>query len=298
MFDISAAPEKYQQVIAQVLHDCEGVQNISDDIVVHGKNLAEHDERLVKVMLRLKEKNMTLNKEKCQFGLTEITCMGHVLSKNGVEPTEGRSKAIKEARPPTNAAEIKSFLGLVNFSARYIANVAIVAEPLRRLTRKNQKFTWGREKQNSFDVLKDCLTKAETLGYYRLNATRTQLVTDASNVGLGAVLLQQYEGETKVISYASRTLSDVETRYMYSTTEKEALAVVWACEKFQIYLYGVNFELITDHKPLEVLYGTKSKPNARTERWVLRLMPFTYTIRYVPGPQNIADVLSRLVKNK
>ncbi|XP_033641983.1 uncharacterized protein K02A2.6-like [Asterias rubens] len=295
MFGISAAPEKYQQVIAQVLHDCEGVQNISDDIVVHGKNQAEHDERLVKVMQRLKEKNLTLNKEKCQFGLTKITFMGHVLSKNGVEPTEGRIKAMKEARPPNNAAEIKSFLGLVNFSARYIPNLATVAEPLRRLTRKNEKFTWGKEQQNSFDVLKDCLTKTETLGYYRLDATRTQLVTDASNVGLGAVLLQEYEGETRVISYASRTLSDVETRY--STTEKEALAVVWACEKFQIYLYGLNFELITDHKPLEVLYGPKSKPNARIERWVLRLMPFTYTIRYAPGPQNIADVLSRLVKS-
>ena len=95
--------------------------------------------------------------------------------------------------------------------------------------------------------------------------------------GLGSVLLQEYKGETKVvISYASRTLSDVEERY--SATEKEALAVVWACEKFQIHLCGIQFELIIDHKQLEVLYGKRSKPNARIESWALRLMPYTFTL--------------------
>ncbi len=141
--------------------------------------------------------------------------------------------------------------------------------------------------------LKQYLTDADNLGYFRLDAAKTQLVTDASNVGLGAVLLQEYQGQTRVISYASRMLTDVETRY--STTEKEALAVVWACEKFHVYLYGIEFELITDHKPLEVLYGPKSRPNARIERWLLKLMSYTYKIQYRPGRENIADVLSRLV---
>lgn len=144
--------------------------------------------------------------------------------------------------------------------------------------------------------MKNCLSNAETLGYFRLDAEKTQLVTDASGVGLGAILLQEYRGETRVISYASRSLSEVERRY--STTEREALAVVWACEKFHIYLFGVDFELITDHKPLEVLYGPRSKPNARIERWLLKLMPYNFKIRYQPGVQNIADALSRLVISK
>lgn len=293
MFGISAAPEKYQQVITLVLHDCEGVQSISDDIVVYGRDKQEHDQRLRRVLERLKGAGLTLNPDKCEFAMERITFMGHVLSHRGIEPTEGRIKAMKNAKQPTSAAEVKSFLGLVNFSARYIPNLATLTEPLRKLVRKNTKFVWGPDQQQSFERLKQCLTDADTLGYFRLDATKTQLVTDASNVGLGAVLLQEYQGQTRVISYASRMLTDVETRY--STTEKEALAVVWGCEKFHVYLYGIEFELVTDHKPLEVLYGPKSRPNARIERWLLKLMSYTFQIKYRPGRENIADVLSRLV---
>nr|XP_034321902.1 uncharacterized protein K02A2.6-like [Crassostrea gigas] len=296
MFGISSAPEKYQQVISQVFHDCEGVQNISDDIVIHGRDKAEHDKRLCKALQRIKEKGLTLNQAKCEFSMNKITFMGHVMSKNGIGPTSDRIKSLLDAKEPTSGSEVKSFLGLVNFSARYIPNLATVSEPLRRLTKKNVNFVWGREQKKSFDTLKRCLPNVETLGHYRLDAEKTQLVTDASNVGLGAVLLQVHKGETRVICYASRTLSVAERNY--STTEKEALAVVWACEKFHIYLYGVEFELITDHKPLEVLYGRKSRPNARIERWLLKLMAYNFKVRYLPGHQNIADALSRLVENK
>ncbi|XP_062578034.1 uncharacterized protein K02A2.6-like [Saccostrea cucullata] len=293
MFGISSAPEKYQQVISQVFHDCEGVQNISDDIVIYGRDKAEHDERLRKALQRLKDKGLTLNLNKCEFRMNKITFMGHVLSKNGIGPTSERIKSLLNAKEPTNGSEVKSFLGLVNFSARYIPNLATVAEPLRRLTKKNVKFVWSAEQKKSFDTLKSCLSNVKTLGHYRLDAEKTQLVTDASNVGLGAVLLQVNKGETRVISYASRTLSAAERNY--STIEKEALAVVWACEKFHIYLYGVDFELVTDHKPLEVIYGRKSRPNARIERWLLKLMAYNFKVRYSPGHQNIADALSRLV---
>ena len=94
--------------------------------------------------------------------------------------------------------------------------------------------------------------------------------------------------------YAARSLSDVERRY--SQTEKEALALVWACERFKLFLIGLEFELLMDHRPLEVIYGPKSKPSARIERWVLRLQPYTFKVRYIPGKKNIADVLSRLVE--
>ena len=156
---------------------------------------------------------------------------------------------------------MKSFLGLVNFSVRYIPNLATISEPLRRLTKKHVKFEWGKEQKESFEKLKNCLTESSTLGHFRLDATRTQLICDASNVGMGAVLVQEYGGQRKIISYASRTLSDVEKKP--SVTEKGALAVVWACEKFHVYLYGIKFELVTDHKVLEVLYSEKGKPNCR-----------------------------------
>lgn len=141
--------------------------------------------------------------------------------------------------------------------------------------------------------MKEKLTNAETLGYFDTEA-KTQLVTDASPVGLGAVLLQIQNGEKRIISYASRSLTDVEKRY--SQTEKEALGIIWVCERFPMYLYGIDFELLTDHKPLEYIYSAKSKPSARIRRWVLCLQPYRFKVVYIKGKDNIADPLSRLTQ--
>jgi hypothetical protein len=194
MFGINGAPEKYQQVVSQVFHDIEGVQNISDDIVVFGSSKEEHNKRLKQVLNRIREKRLTLNKDKCEFSMDKITFMGHVLSKNGIGPTSERVKDILNATEPNNASEVKSFLGLVNFSARYIPNLATLSEPLRKLTKKNEPFRWNKEQQDSFQKLKNSLSANDTLGYFRLGAEKTQLVTDASNIGLGAVLIQEYKG--------------------------------------------------------------------------------------------------------
>lgn len=294
MFGICSAPELYQHVINQVLHGagCVGCQNISDDIVVYGKDVAEHDERLKKVLHTLKERGLTLNKKKCVFRMNEIEFMGHLLSEKGIGPTESRVKALQEAREPKDSSEVRSFLGLVNFSARYISNLSTKAEPLRRLTQKNTPFVWGRDQKKAFTDLKNSLTDVDTLAYFN-PAMKTRVIADASPVGLGAVLLQEHEkGVWKTVCYASKSLSDVERRY--SQTEKEALALVWSVERFQVYLLGREFELVTDHKPLEIIYSPKSKPSARIERWVLRLQPYHFNVVYKPGKENIADTLSRL----
>jgi len=127
-------------------------------------------------------------------------------------------------------------------------------------------------------------------------STAMQKKPDASPVGLGAVLTQVQGGCERVVAYASHSLTDVERRY--SQTEKEALGLVWGCERFHVYLYGVEFTLLTDHKPLEVSYSTNSRNSARIERWVLRLQPYRFKVQYIPGKQNIADPLSRLRKGK
>ena len=108
--------------------------------------------------------------------------------------------------------------------------------------------------------------------------------------------MEEQGNEHRVISYASRSLSDVERRY--SQTKKEVLAIVWSCERFHAYLYGTEFELVTDHKPLECIFSPKSKPCARIDRWLLRMQPYTFRVKYLPGPKNIADLLSRLVRPK
>lgn len=199
-------------------------------------------------MDRIREKKLTLNKDKCEFGMDKVTFMEHMLSKNGIGPTSNRAKDLVNAAEPKNASEVKSFLGLLNFSARYIPNLATISEPLRKLTRKNEQFCWGKEQQDSFQKLKQSLGEKDPRGYFGLNAEKTQLITDASNVGLGAVLVQQNRGQTKVICYASRTLTEAEKNTQQH--KKEGIAVVWACEKIHLYLYGIPFEIVTVHKPL------------------------------------------------
>lgn len=218
--------------------------------------------------------------------------MGHILSKLGIGLANDKVKAVVEARRPTAAGEVRGFLCLVNFCAKFLPNLASVSEPLRRLTRKQESFKCGDDQEQAFGKLKNLLVKACKLGYF-YPKLKTQVIADASPVGLGAVLVQGDGKHLGVTSYASRSLSDVERRY--SQTEKEALGLVWACERFHMYLYGLQFELVTDHKPLQFIFSTRSKPSARTERWFLRLQPFSYTVKHVSGPNNIAVCLSRLV---
>ena len=182
---------------------------------------------------------------------------------------------------------------MVGFSARFIPNFATIAEPLRGISRQGTPFVWGSEQEASFQELKQQLASAPVLAYFDKEA-HTRVIADASPVGLGAVLVQEKNGVGRAVCYASRSLSSVERRY--SQTEKEALALVWACERFNLYLYGLQtFDLVTDLEALKVIYSTRgSKPSARIERWVLRLQPYNYKVCCVPSRDNIADALSHL----
>ena len=225
------------------------MHNISDDIIVRGGTHDQHNEHLRKVMTRVRECGLTLNLEKCQFSMSQLTFMGR-----GVGVADDKVMTVVEAREPQSVSEVRSFLGLLNYSGRFIPDLATLSEPLRRLTKKDVEFQWGPEQAEAIQKLKNELARAEILGYYDKDA-ETRVISDASPVGLGAILAQKQQGEFRVIMYASRSLTEVERRY--SQTECEALAIVWA------YLYGIKFHLVTDHKPLECLYSKKSRPPAR-----------------------------------
>ena len=218
--------------------------------------------------------------------------MGILLSEKGIGPTEERVRALQETREPETVSEVRSFLGLANYSSRFIPHFATLTEPLRKLTRKDVPFHFGPEQKDSFESLKQSMAEAGTLAYFDKTAS-IKVVADASPVGLGAVLMQHQNGAWVPICYASRSLTECERRY--SQTEKEALGLVWACERYHAYIYGMRFDLVTDHKPLEVIYGPRSKPSARIERWVIRLQPYDFRVVYAPGQSNVADPLSRLL---
>lgn len=298
MFGISCAPEYFQKILETILLPCDGVVNFIDDIVVYGKDDAEHNARLKRVLEIFKEVDILLNHDKCVFNVKAIKFLGHELSSSGVRPLDKYIKVVENFREPITIDEVQSFLGLINYVNKWIPDMATKSESLRRLLTlklgKNANISphWGPEQAKSFLVLKNSLSNIHTLGYYDPN-DHTTLMADASPVGLGAVLVQSDNGGSRVIAYGNKSLTDVEKRYCQ--TEKEALALVWAVEHFRMYLYGKQtFDLVTDHKPLEVIFGSRSKPCARIERWVLRLQAYNFRVVYRPGKTNIADCLSRL----
>ena len=295
LFGVCSASEQYQHEIATVLAGIEGAENISDGIVVHGPDAETHDQRPRQTIEHLRDCGLTLNAEKCLFNMDRLVFMGMLLSETGIGPTEDRVKAVLEAGEPTSTTEVRSFLGLANYSSRFIPHFATLSEPLRRLTRKETPFNFGPEQKKSFESLKQKMAEACTLAYFDKNAP-TKIITDASPVGLGAVLVQEQGGVWTPVCYASRSLTDCEQKY--SQTEKEALGVVWACERFHAYVYGMKFIVETDHKSLKTIHGPRSRPCAQIERWVLRLQPYDFSVMYRPGPGNIADSLSRLLHRR
>ena len=245
LFGVNMATEKFQQIVWQIIKDCPGAYNLHDDLRVVGATDKEHDENLDRVMRKLEESGLTLNYEKCEVGVDSMIYMGDVLSGEGLKVSSERVKAIVEAPALQSTSEVRSFLGSAQLCAKFIPNFATISSPLWDLTGKDVKWKWGLKEAKSFQEIKDRLTRAPVMAYFRQGA-ETRLTTDASPVGVGAILEQkQGDGSYRPIYYASRKLSKVETRY--SQFEREALAVRWACEKFYLYLYGINFEICTDH---------------------------------------------------
>lgn len=267
--------------------------NLTDDIFVWGTDEEDHDKNLHAVLERLSTSGLTLNEDKIELKKKELDFFGLHFSSNGISVQSGKADAILNATPPKDAKEVRSFLGLANYCSRFIQDFASLAEPLRELTKKNNQWSWEEKHINAFEQIKLSLSK-NSMAYF--NPTwRTELTIDASPAGLGCVMAQynlNNINEKKMISFNSRTLSDVEKRY--SQTEKEALGLVWACEKLHLYLIGCEFDVITDNKAVELIFNNPySKPKARIERWCLRLMPYKFNVKHKPGLENIADYLSR-----
>ncbi|XP_062700774.1 uncharacterized protein K02A2.6 isoform X1 [Aedes albopictus] len=293
-FGMNCASEVFQSIIERVLKGISGVKVFIDDILVFAPNKRIHDEVLRLVLRRLQEYGITINPRKCVYGKSEVTFMGHILSENGIKPTMDKVEAIKLLCEPRNVQEMRNFLGMITYLSRFIPNLStlvVLTTPLRGLLRKDTKFRWELTHQAAFLEIKSILADPKSLGYYSPK-DKTILIADASPTGLGAVLLQEKDGIKRVICYISKSLS--ETDKSYAQNEKEALALVWATERLQVYLRGLEFLLLTDHEPLKVIFGPEHHSCPRIERWAMRLQSFRFKIVHIPGKINIADPLSRL----
>lgn len=290
-YGLTGATQTCQRGMDDILRDCKDcVDNYVDDCIVFSDNMASHTKDLGRVLSRLEEAGLTLRGSKCLFGLDHVSHLGFEYSCEGVTAIEERSQAVATWPTPTTVREVRKFLGLVNFSRRFIPNFADKAAPLTELTGDKATFTWEDKHNSSFETLKQALTSPPVLDYPR-KTDKFVLTTDASDVGIGAVLST---ARGTVVEYASHTLSATERKY--ATIEKECLAIVWAVQKFRHYLIGAHFTLETDHKPLEWLESARASRarSQRLERWSLELRAFEFTVVYKRGKTNQnADALSR-----
>ena len=171
-----------------------------------------------------------------------------MISDKGVEADPEKTKAVQEFPQPTNVKELQRFNGMVNQLAKFIPELASRNEPLRQMLRKGNQFLWDQPQEKAFREIKQKLTSPDELAHYDFSK-RSVVAADACQDGLGAVLFQtDSSGNRRAIAFASRSLNDTEKRY--AVIEKEALAAVWACEKFNDYILGTEFTLETDHRPL------------------------------------------------
>ena len=309
-FGLTNSPATFQRLMQRCLGDLQPEECLVylDDIIIFSATIEDHMERLEKVFAKLKEFGLKLKPSKCHFLKSQVTYLGHVISKDGIHTDPDKVAAVVNWPNPHDVSTLQQFLGFVGFYRRFIKNFSTIAAPLHELLRghcnipakKKKKsvkhrplpFKWEDRQQKAFERLKQSLTTAPVLGFSDPHLP-FELHVDASTHGLGAVLYQKQEGQPRVIAYASRGLKPSEVNY--STHKLEFLALKWAItDKFHDYLYGQRFEVYTDNNPLTYVL-TSARLDATGHRWLSKIASYDFGIHYKTGKTNVdADALSRL----
>ena len=296
-FGISSAPEVYSHAMRMMFEGMSNVDTSMDDIIVWGKTKQEHDSALLKVLEVAQKNNLKLNRQKCEFGVSELTFLGDILSSDGIKPDPIKVAAINNMEKPSDKQGVQRFLGMVTYLAKWIPDLSTVTNPLRQLLIEKNEWQWGPEQDKAWESLKNLISSPPVLQFYDPQKP-IKLSSDASKNGLGAVIMQLHDDEWKPVAYAARAMLDAETRY--AQIEKELLSIVFACERFHQFIYGTSVQAETDHKPLVTLF---TKPlnmcPLRVQRMLLRLQKYDLNVFYTPGKYLLtADTLSRSNKQE
>ena len=289
-YGITIAPGVFQEIINNLVMDIDGVVGYLDDIVIFSETMEQHLAQIRKVFERLRAVKIFVKPTKCRFLQEKVLYLGHVVSSEGISANPERVSAIINMPTPNSEKELRSFLGMVEYLKDYIP---FRAELLHSLYEATSEWKWTKKQEDAFNNVKLRIAKMSTLKKFK-PGLKTQLHTDASNVGIGAVLVQfGPNDEEKHIAYFSRILSKSEKNY--PTIKKEFLAIAEALKAFHPYLHGNMFTILTDHKPLVGLVKAEAGADVLMNRWMAQLMVYDAVVAYRKGKLNAdADALSRL----
>lgn len=266
-----------------------------DDIIIATDSYDRHFDILKKLAMRIKTAGLTISVTKSRFCMKSLRYLGYIVGEAGISPDPEKTASIKDYVQPKNVKDIRRLLGLAGWYRRFIPNFAIVTAPLTQLLKKNvTKFVWTKEAEEAMEVIKSILSTAPVLANPDYNKPFI-IQTDASDIGMGGVLVQGEGDEERVVAYFSQKFNASQRKYQ--TTERECLAVILTVEKFRPYIEGVEFTVITDHASLLWLRNLKD-PTGRLGRWALRLQPYQFTLKHRKGRfMVVADALSRAIES-
>ena len=291
-FGLTNAPATFQYLMSKIL---KSVLNKTafvylDDILVISKTFDEHVKHINEVMTLLLQAGLKINWKKSFFLRAHTEFLGFKVGGSNIQVSEKKVESIVNFPRPNTLKQLRGFLGMSGFYRRFVPDYATKAAPLTKLLHKDVPFTWEDEQEKAFDIIKQHLIEPVLL-YCPDFDKPFEIQSDASNVGVGGVILQRINDKEHVVAYTSRTLNKAERNY--STTEKELLAVLHCVETFRPYIEHTNFTIVTDHECLKWL-NSISEPRGRLARWITRLAQFNYNIIHKKGKfLTVADALSR-----